>query len=247
MNERVTVLAVSGGDLYAGGQFTMAGGTAANRIAKWNGSSWTALGSGITNGGVNALVVSGGELYAGGWFTKAGGGAANFITKWDGNSWVALGSGVSAAVTALAVSGRDIYAGGFFNTAGNVWALGIAKWDGNNWTSLGTIGSVLTLAVSGCDLYAGGDFTTAGGKVSGYVARAYLQQLPALLVRRSGPGVTVTWPSTDATGFGLEQTGTLALPANWVSHVDNVTDDGTNKSVTIPATNSPQYFRLHRP
>ena len=26
-----------------------------------------------------------------------------------------------------------------------------------------------------------------------------------------------------------------------------VTDDGTNKSVTIPATNSAQFFRLRRP
>src|SRR5438477_245468 len=46
-------LAVSGGDLYAGGKFTTAGGSAANYIAKWDGSSWSALGSGI-GGSVSA-------------------------------------------------------------------------------------------------------------------------------------------------------------------------------------------------
>ena len=44
-------LAVSGSDLYAGGRFTTAGGIAANRIAKWNGSSWSALGSGMNGVG----------------------------------------------------------------------------------------------------------------------------------------------------------------------------------------------------
>jgi hypothetical protein len=43
----VSALAVSGSTLYAGGEFTTAGGSAANNIAQWNGSSWSALGSGM--------------------------------------------------------------------------------------------------------------------------------------------------------------------------------------------------------
>jgi hypothetical protein len=72
MNSTVWALAVSGGTLYAGGDFTTAGGTAANSIAQWNGSSWSALGSGM-NSTVRALAVSGGRFYAGGYFTTAGG------------------------------------------------------------------------------------------------------------------------------------------------------------------------------
>ena len=41
-----SALAVSAGVLYVGGQFSDAGGVAdADRIAKWNGSSWSAIGS----------------------------------------------------------------------------------------------------------------------------------------------------------------------------------------------------------
>ena len=35
------------GNLYFGGYFTIVGTTTATNIAKWNGSSWSALGSGI--------------------------------------------------------------------------------------------------------------------------------------------------------------------------------------------------------
>ena len=48
MNNTVYALAVdASGNLYAGGNFTTAGGVTANYIAKWNGTSWSALGSGM--------------------------------------------------------------------------------------------------------------------------------------------------------------------------------------------------------
>jgi hypothetical protein len=117
----VGALAVSGSTLYAGGSFTNAGGSAANCIAQWNGSSWSALGSGLSGSypyDVSALAVSGSTLYAGGAFTTAGGNAANDIAEWNGSSWSPLGSGMNNIVNALAVSGGTLYAGGFFTTAG---------------------------------------------------------------------------------------------------------------------------------
>src|SRR6266700_3636924 len=103
------------GNLYIGGDFTAIGDVIANHIAKWNGTSWSALGLGMSAySRVQALAVSGNDLYAGGSFTTAGGSAANYIAKWDGHSWSALGSGMNNVVSALAVSGRDVYAGGRF-------------------------------------------------------------------------------------------------------------------------------------
>ena len=46
-NGTVNATAVDGsGNLYIGGSFTFVGTVAANRIAEWNGTSWSALGSG---------------------------------------------------------------------------------------------------------------------------------------------------------------------------------------------------------
>ena len=114
-----------------------------------------------------------------------------------------------------------------------------------NWSSMGA--GVSALAVSGSDLYAGGAFTTAGGNVSVHIARAYLPALPTLSVLHSSEQVTISWPTVDTAGFALEQAGPLAAPAAWVTNSATVTDDGTNKSVTLPATNSSQFFRLRRP
>jgi hypothetical protein len=173
----VYALAVSGGTLYAGGLFTTAGGIPANYIAQWNGSSWSALGSGM-NFYVSALAVSGGTLYAGGYFTTAGGSAANYIAQWNGSSWSALGSGINngyyaASVDALAVSGGTLYAGGWFTTAGGIPANSIAQWNGSSWSALGSgmDNYVYALAVSGGTLYAGGFFSMAGGSAANQIAQ----------------------------------------------------------------------------
>ena len=147
------------------------------------------------------------------------------------------------------MSGSDLYAGGTFTVAGDGPAKSIAKWDGSNWMALGSgmDYAVYALAVSGSDLYVGGAFTTAGGKVSAYTAHAYLPALPTLSVLRSSEQVTISWPTVDTAGFALEQAGPLAAPAGWVPSSATVTDDGANKSVILPAGNSPQFFRLRRP
>ena len=53
------------------GMFRMAGGSTAKGIARWDGSEWSALGSGMDYF-VDALAVSGPDLYVGGSFTTAG-------------------------------------------------------------------------------------------------------------------------------------------------------------------------------
>ena len=103
MNSDVWCLAYDGTNLYAGGTFTNAGEVAANCVAKWNGFTWTNLGSGVTGtdtytsaSSVSDLVYDGTNLYACGVFTNAGGVAANRVAKWNGNSWTNLGSGMNS-------------------------------------------------------------------------------------------------------------------------------------------------------
>ena len=135
----VNALAVIGGTLYAGGDFTSrASGTIAlAHIGQWNGTTWSAVGTGVGGLGntVKALAVIGGTLYAGGSFTTAGGVAANNIARWDGSAWSALGVGLGGgAANALAASGSALWVGGAFLTAGGPSATGLARWDGTNWS-----------------------------------------------------------------------------------------------------------------
>ena len=179
----VWALAVSDSGLYVGGEFTTAGGNgntptnSATNIAKWNGSVWSALGSGTSpgvNNRVSALVVSGSDLYVGGRFTTAGGNSATNVAKWNGSAWSALGSGVNADVAALAVLDTNLYVGGVFSKAGGSNAFYIAKWNGSAWSALGVgLNQVVSaLAVSGSDLYVGGQFTsTSTGTPANHLAR----------------------------------------------------------------------------
>ena len=78
----VFALATMGNNLYAGGSFTNMGGVAASRIAKWNGSAWSALGSGVSSS-VQSLVAIGSNLYVGGNFRTAGGKSSSSIARWN--------------------------------------------------------------------------------------------------------------------------------------------------------------------
>jgi hypothetical protein len=165
----VSAVAISGSDVYVGGYFHSAGGvTGASSIARWNGTTWSALGSGIYGGYIRSIAVSGSNVYVAGSFTNAGGVAnASGIARWDGTNWNAMGTGIAGStVNVVAVHGTDVYIGGnIFDVGGNTSADYLARWDGSNWNALGTgvTGTVHTITSAGSDLYVGGSFPSAGG------------------------------------------------------------------------------------
>jgi len=172
-----------GNKLYAAGEFTSAG-SAANRIAVFDGIAWSPLGSGL-NGSVfdMASIPSGplAGLYVAGNFTTAGGVPANRIARWSGGTWSALGAGANAIVRGVASFdagfGPALYITGEFLTAGGLPASRIARWDGFSWSPLGAglnnNGRALASYNSGTgnQLYVGGTFTTAGGITVNRIAR----------------------------------------------------------------------------
>ena len=177
----VTALASTpAGDLIAGGMFTIAGTASVSNLARWNGTTWSPMGSGV-NASVRSLTVfQNGDVAAGGAFSTAGGIPANCIARWNGSTWSAMGSGMSGAafntVTALTVvSTGDLIAGGFFVTAGGVTCNNIARWNGATWNTIGsgTDNGVLALTpIAGTGAFAaGGYFSTAGGVACERVAR----------------------------------------------------------------------------
>ena len=179
-NPVVSGLAVSGTNLYAVGQFYVAGEVGARYLAEWQSNQWSPVGAGVIDpygtGYVSAVVMSGTGLYVGGRFNQVGSAMANYIAQWNGSAWSPLGAGMNANVEALAVSGANLYAGGDFTLAGRTSANRIARWDGSTWWPLGAgltgvNADVAALAISGTNLYAGGVFTNAGGSAANYVAR----------------------------------------------------------------------------
>ena len=194
-NDYVSALAVaSNGDVYAGGRFEQAGGVTVNGVARWNGTSWSALGNGLQrrtySGSVSALQLDGsGNLYVGGQFDGAGGTPANNVARWNGSSWSSLGSGAGLVVNddfvqALALDASGcLYASGRFAQAGGTAVGGVARWNGTSWNALGTgltilyngttypgEGSALAVAPNG-NVYVGGFFDHAGGTAAKAVAQ----------------------------------------------------------------------------
>jgi hypothetical protein len=125
----VAALAYSGMTLTVGGNFTTAGGIAANNVATWNegSSSWQPLGSGV-NKTVQALAVGGDGLYVGGYFTAAGALGASHVARWDGTAWSALGSGTDQPIIGLAATPGAVYAGGRFRNAGDKPSFSVGRW-----------------------------------------------------------------------------------------------------------------------
>jgi hypothetical protein len=178
MDDYVNCLYSDGTNLYAGGQFNLAGTTPASKIAMWDGTNWQPLGVGTNYWiGADGIIKDGNNLYVGGRFTFAGNIPANFIARWDGSSWSSFGSGnlngMNNQVEALLVNSGYLYASGSFTTAQGVYANNIAKWNGTNWTPLGSgmNDGVWRMIFIGDDLYAAGIFTTAGGVNANHIAK----------------------------------------------------------------------------
>ena len=186
----------SGPALYLGGVFFSAGGLDVDKIARWDGSTWTtpAGPSGTAmDGNVRTLATfdpgTGEQLYAGGNFSDAAGTVVNHIARWDGADWWPLtgpsATGTNGDVRAMTVfddgSGPALYLGGDFTTAGGAPVGRVARWDGATFSALvgssgnGVDGTVYALATyddgTSPALYVGGSFITAGGQIANAIAR----------------------------------------------------------------------------
>lgn len=176
----------SGAALYAAGDFANVDGLPATRVARWNGSAWSAVGTGC-NAMVQDLVSfeygTERRLVAAGGFTQAGGSSASRIAQWNGSAWSPLGSGLtgpSAYINDLHVAdlgtGPLLYAGGSFTSAGGSPATNIARWNGTSWVGIPSFPSTQVQGIgdghdaSGHALYVGGP-ASVGALVTNGIAR----------------------------------------------------------------------------
>jgi hypothetical protein len=225
----------TGPALYAAGAFTDAGGTAVGNVARWDGSSWSALGSGIGGTGIagqNPPVVVDLQaddqgpvraLHAAGWFTSAGGAPASGIATWEGGSWSDLGGGVTGGglvncALGLAVhddgSGSALHAGGFFAAAGGVPAVCVAKWQARPAPSTYCTAGTSSL---GCTPAAGSTGSASASAATGFlVSAAGLEggRKGTFVFGTSGPAAT-PWSNSSST--------LCAAPPLWTTGVQTAT------------------------
>lgn len=176
-NGMVQALETFNGRLFAAGQFTQVDVTAVEKLAFWNGSSWSMLPNFQIDGEIHAMVEFEGELIIAGEFTTIGSLAAQNIARWNGDEWSTLegpaGNGTNGDIVALTIHQGALYAGGRFSMAGGQTASNVARWDELGWSAVagpdgeGTSGSVHALASFDGQLIVGGSFWTSGGVNAG--------------------------------------------------------------------------------
>ena len=142
--------------LFVGGSFTIAGGTPASHLARWDGEAWSSAGLEVAGAApvVQSLAVfadaagEGDKLFAGGAFDAIAGVPAANVARWDGASWSPLVGGAPAAVHALAVhddgsgAGPRLWVGGDFKLLADTDDAYLGVWGGctpgvSPWTDLG--------------------------------------------------------------------------------------------------------------
>ena len=214
-NERVFALAVDGTTVYAGGRFTIIGGTTRNRIAALNdtgnATSWDP-GNLDTDGPVKALAVSldGKTVYAGGEFFNIGAQTPfperSYLAALDADSGNATpwNPVPDSSVYALVLKGSTLYVGGEFGYFGDqfqwqrsyIGALDVDTGNATAWDPSADA-SVTALAVSGQQVYAGGYFNS-------FSFDGVITERPYLASLEIGSGEATSWaPNADNAVFAI--------------------------------------------
>ncbi|MBK9765282.1 MAG: T9SS type A sorting domain-containing protein [Flavobacteriales bacterium] len=151
------LLRLSNGDLVVAGQFSYAGSTVAQNVARWNGTAYEVMGV-IPEGQVNASIEFDGEIYLGGSFIA---GTVDLL-KWNNGTWEqsSVFSSKYAELTALHEHDGALYAAGSRSGFAGI-DHGVQRLDNGTWDPVGQLlnGPIEALESFDGTLIAGGQFT----------------------------------------------------------------------------------------
>ena len=209
------------GDLVIGGYFASIGAAPISSVARWDGTSWQALGAGLQQGASQATVASlvvraNGQLVAVGTITGSGGVPLGNIAAWNGTAWTSPTASVNDFVYgATELPNGDLVVVGSFTRIGFRDCYGIARWDGVAWQPVGngTSGAVHATAwMPNGDLVVAGSFTRIDGVEANCIARR----------------VGATWQPLGFGTGGIQVTCLLPLPngdivaGGWFGYIGGV-------------------------
>ncbi|GAB1858300.1 hypothetical protein MHTCC0001_31370 [Flavobacteriaceae bacterium MHTCC 0001] len=251
-NNEIRALAVDQNNiLYVGGNFDEAGDNTANRIATWDGTNWSSLGTG-TSGFVEAIAINGNDVYLGGNFAIAGGLTANRLARWNtiSNTWSTVENGVSNLVSSLLHDGTNLYIAGAFDfgiTASENFILNnISQYNSSNgYTPLGTNTNVgVDIRVNAMafskdsdgtnKIYIGGNFNSSGPISVNNIAAWNSDNL--LKVNDTTTNYVIPNPTNDII--------TLKFKTKWTlfSSLGQILTTGNSKSIDLNPYKSGMYW-----
>lgn len=182
MDNAVRTMALSGNDLFIGGDFSNAGGGAHSYVASLNATTGAENAAFIASTGtgsqtwpfLEAIAVVGNKVFIGGYFGQVNGQAKNFFAALDKTTGTTLSGwdeAVSGWVFAITPStdGSRVYVAGDnisvtkgSDTAQGIAALNVA--DGSLSTWRANTGEIRGLSVSSAVVYAAGSFSNMGSQ-----------------------------------------------------------------------------------
>lgn len=141
------------------------------RLAQYDGTSWSPVGTGVRGGigGVWDMVVYNDTLYIAGAFSQGAGNPGNYVMKWDGSQLYDAGFGSFCGwgpVLSLIPFRNRLYTIGGFECAANQKAFGVAYYENGRWTVPrdSIEGPAITSAVLyNNEIYIGGFFQSING------------------------------------------------------------------------------------
>lgn len=177
----------TGPALYAGGDLTLPGTLESTGVARWNGTTWERLGTGLAIGG-SILDMESADLGNGPRLFASGNGS---VDSWDGTTWTeysVFGVGIIYALEAFGTV-PALYAGGLFSLGAGAVGNELLRFDGTTWSQVGP-GSIGTEGFDG--VYELGTYDDGTG--------------PALIIggRFSSPGVEPVYGIAKLSGNDLE-------------------------------------------
>lgn len=189
------IASMPNGDIVAAGSFETAGGVSSHGIARWDGATWHAMGTGASYIVECLAVLPNGDLVAGGSFTNLGG-VQSSIARWDGVAWNSIGllqgPGGDDVLAMAVLPDGSLVAAGRFRFANGTPIQGVGRWDGTAWSSLGSFLPYQYSFVTGLAVRPDGDLVAVGHD-------------PSVLSTRIDRWNGTTWNTLGSPPFGYDR------------------------------------------